>query len=465
LFEPIRAILFSLGQIAAFDDNKLESTNNLKRQLGLRTAVALIVGEVIAAGIFLTPAGMTKSLGSPFWLLVVWVAMGAAALCGAFCYAELAGRFPAAGGGYVYLREAFGRPIAFLYGWKVFLVLDPGLTAALAVGLASYASYRLPMSPVSQKATGIAAVLILAAANIVGVRLGARVIQALTAVKLILLSLLAAWGLLSMQGTWNNFHPLVAQHTGSDPLILGLAAGLVGGFFAFGGWWDVSKMAGEMRDPRRDLQRALFVGILIVTFFYILMSAVFVYLVPTNLINPDSAFVAQVGEVLGGPIGGRIVSSIVVVIIFGSLAAYLMVAPRVYYALASDGLFFRQVARVHPRFGTPALAIALQATFASILVAIGNFDQIVAYFFFVTVLFLALTIVAVFVLRLRHGRPEGYAATLYPLSPIIFLVIIGILLFLLAMKNPKQSFLGVAVVLCGLPFYYLLFRKKKSVGL
>jgi APA family basic amino acid/polyamine antiporter len=440
----------------------LGSNEQLKRQLGVRTAIALIVSEVIAVGIFLYPAKMARSLGSPFWLLVVWLAMGLAALCGGFTYAELASRFPQAGGGYVYLREGYGRAIAFLYGWKVFLVLDPGLTAALAVGLAGYAAHVVALSPLQQKVVAIGAVMVLAGANIIGVRFGARVIQGLTVIKLLLLLLIALWGALSDQGNWANLHPFVAQQVGADPLTIGLAGGLVGAFFAFGGWWDVSKMAGEMREPRRDLPRALVAGIAIVTIFYILMSLVFMYLVPSFLIATDGAFVAQLGSVLGGPIGERIVSAFVVAIIFGSLGAYLMVAPRVYYAMASDGLFFRRVSEVHPRLGTPAVAIALQAVFASILVAVGNFDQIVGYFFFVTILFVAVTVAAIFVFRRRDGAPEGYSATLYPLSPIVFSVIVSILLVLIAMRDPRQSFLGVGVVLLGLPIYYLLFRKRRT---
>src|SRR5882724_2949042 len=153
---------------------------NLKRQLGLRTATALIVGEVIAVGIFLTPAGMAKSLGSPVWLLIVWLIMGAMALCGALCYGELAARFPEAGGGYVYLREAYGRPVAFLYGWMALLVMDPGLTAALAVGMAGYAGYIFKLSPIGLKVIAIATILLIAVINTLGVRIGAGVLRELT---------------------------------------------------------------------------------------------------------------------------------------------------------------------------------------------------------------------------------------------------------------------------------------------
>ena len=272
----------------------------LKRQIGIRTATALVVGEVIAVGIFLTPAGMAKSLGSPLWVLVVWLVMGAMAVCGALCYGELAARYPQAGGSYVYLREAYGRPVAFLYGWMALLVMDPGLTAALAVGMAGYAGYIFNLSPIGMKAVAIAAIVLLAAINIRGVRLGAWLMRWLTVLKLGLLSFLLLWGFGFQLGNWSNFTPFVAQRAQSTPLLPALAGGLVAAFFSFGGWWDVTKLAGEVRDPARTLPRALLYGVVIVTLVYILTSAVFFYLVPLEAVTSGETFAAQAGEVLFG---------------------------------------------------------------------------------------------------------------------------------------------------------------------
>jgi len=199
----------------------------LKRQIGLGTATALIVGEVIAVGIFLTPAGMAKSLGSPVWLLIVWLLMGGMALCGALCYGELAARFPEAGGGYVYLREAYGRPIAFLYGWMALLVMDPGLTALLAVGLASYVGYIFGLSSSGLKAVAIGSILFVALVNMRGVRLGGWMIRWLTILKLGLLAFVIIWGFGLRAGHWSNFTPLVAQRPGSEALLGALAGGIV----------------------------------------------------------------------------------------------------------------------------------------------------------------------------------------------------------------------------------------------
>ena len=233
----------------------------MRRQVGLGSATAIVAGEMIAVGIFLTPAAMIKTIGSPLWLLLVWVAMGLMALCGAICYGELARRFPEAGGGYVYLREAYGNRLAFLYGWMCFLVMDPGITAALAVGMTSYAGYVVPLSPVPAKAIATGSIVALAAANIVGIRIGAALMRWLTLVKLGSLAAIAVWGLGLRFGDWGNLLPFVGQRPGSAPLPAALAGGIVAAFFSFGGWWDVSKIGGEIRDPVRTLPRALTLGV------------------------------------------------------------------------------------------------------------------------------------------------------------------------------------------------------------
>ena len=384
------------------------------------------------------------------------------ALCGALCYGELAARFPEAGGGYVYLREAYGRPIAFLYGWMALLVMDPGLTAALAVGLASYVGYIFKFSPASLKAVAIGSIVFVALVNIRGVRLGGWLISWLTILKLSLLGLLIIWGFGLRLGHWSNFTPLVAQRPGSDSLPAALAGGLVGAFFAFGGWWDLSKLAGEVRDPERTLPRALIYGVTILTVVYILTSAVFIYLVPLDQVTSGETFAAQAGDVLFGRLGGQVLSGIVIVAVLGSLAAVVMSAPRVYFAMARDGLFIPAAAAIHPRYGTPARAIMIQATLASVLVLVGTFNTIISYFIFVVVIFIALTVAALFVLRRCAPQTIAYRTPGYPVTPIIFLLLIGLLLFLLGGHNPREAMLGVGVVALGLPVYYVLFRGRRT---
>jgi APA family basic amino acid/polyamine antiporter len=418
---------------------------------------ALVIGEVVAVGIFLTPATMARTLGSPLWLLLVWLLMGAMALSGALCYGELAARLPDAGGGYIYLREAYGRGLAFLYGWKCLLVMDPGITAALAVGLAAYVGYIVPLSPNAAKAVAVASIAGAALVNMVGVGIGARLMQWMTAFKLGALILMAVLALSLGVGHWTNFLPFVAQRAGADPLPGALAPAIVSAFFAFGGWWEIGKLAGEARNPARTLPRALALGVVSVTAIYIVTSAVFLYLVPIEAVRSNDAFAARAGQALFGRAGGTVLSIIVIVAVLGSLLALLMALPRVYYAMARDGVFLRSVAVPHRRFGTPARAIAIQATLASLLVALGTFDQILTYFVFVTVFFVGLTVAALFVLR-RRGAMAAYRTPGFPATPLFFLLLVALLLFLLLVHNPLQVLIGVAVVALGVPVYLLTVR-------
>jgi APA family basic amino acid/polyamine antiporter len=440
------------------------ATTDLRRELGLASTTALVAGECIAVGIFLTPAGMAKALGSPMWLLLVWLAVGAMTLTGALCYGELAGRFPRAGGGYVYLREAFGRRVAFLYGWMCLLVMDPGLTASLATGTAAYAAYIFHWSPAVIKLAAILAIWALCWLNILSVRLSAGFMRWITWLKLGVLGLLTVWAIIFHLGSWSNFVPFVAQRPGSLALGPALGVGMVAAFYSFGGWWEVSKITGEVRDPGRTLQRAMIFGVLLVTSVYVLISGVFLYLVPLEKVASNETFVAQVGAILFGPTGGIVFAAIVVVCVLGSLAGFVIAAPRVYYAMAKDGLFLQAVARLHPRFGTPAVAIAIQGAIGTLLVAVSSFQQIIAYFIFAAVLFLGLTVAGLFAIRNRSkGSGSAILTPGYPITPLIFLSFVALMLVVLALHSPLESALGVIVVLAGLPVYQVFQRRPAPV--
>ncbi len=431
----------------------------LRRRISLPAATALVVGGTIGVGIFLTPAGMATALASPAWLLLVWVFMGGAALCGALCFGELAARHPQAGGGYVYLREAFGPLPAFLYGWKSLLVMDPGLSAALATGFGAYAQAVWP--GLSPKAAAFLAIVVVAAANLAGVRLAAGIGQALALLKIALLLALVLWGLASTAGQLSHFVPFAERRPGAPPLLGALAGAVLSAFFSFGGWWEASKLAGEVREPQRTLPRALALGVVAVTLLYVAVSAVFVYLVPMEASSSSEAFAAQAGTALFGAAGGRTLAALVALCVLGSLFAFMTMAPRVYFAMASDGALPALVGRVDPRTGAPVRAIALQAVLAALLVALGTFDAIVAYFVFVTVAFLALTVAGLFRLR-RASRPTDYATPLYPLTPMLFLASVAVVLALMAAGRPREAALGVAVVALGVPVYHLLPRGQQT---
>jgi len=431
----------------------------LKRQFGMWTAAALIVGQVIAVGIFLTPAGMVKAVQSPFWLFSIWAAIGFATVCGALSYSELSARFPEAGGPYAFLREAWGPGAAFLYGWVVLLVIDPGLTAAFAVGLANYFSYIVPLSAIGQTVLAVAVVWLIGLVNIRGARAGAGMMRFLTAIKISVLLFLVLFGFLGGRGNWSNFQPFFAAPPDWTGALIG---GSIGAFFAFGGWWDGTRIAGEIRDPQKNLPRALLIGVGVLTALYILISAVFYYLVPIADVKDETTFAAQAGLALFGTTGGAIFAAIVVLSVLGTLFAYLMGSPRVYYAMARDGLFFKIFGELHPKWETPHRAILIQVSLASVLIATGTFNEIVSYFFMVGIAFPALAVAGLF--RLRKQAFTGFMTPWYPFPPLVFLLVTVFVGVMLLLRDPFQSLMGVAVVIAGVPVYWLVFRQRQPTG-
>ena len=415
----------------------------------------MVVGGTIGVGIFLTPAEMAKQAGSTGLLLLVWTFLAVMALAGALCFGELASRFPEAGGSYVYLREAFGSGVAFLYGWKCLLVMDPGLTAALATGLGAYAAVLVPGAPA--KGVALAGIAIVAAANLGGVRLAAGLSQLLAVAKVAVLLSLVALGLFSGAGDPSHFAPLFTRRPESPALFPALAGAVVSGFFSFGGWWEASKLAGEVDDAPRNVPRALFLGVLTVALLYVSVSAVFLFLVPLDGMQSSETFAAQAGTVLFGAHGGTVFSAIVFLSVLGSLFAFMTMAPRVYYAMARAGAAPAWIGDLSPG-GAPVRAILLQSGLAMALVALGTFQAIVAYFVFVTVAFLGLTVAGLLVLRRRGGPRPLVEAPFHPWCAVVFLASVGVVLALLLAGRPLQAVLGVAVVALGWPVHLLRTR-------
>jgi len=413
------------------------------------------VGQVIGIGIFLTPAGMARQLGAPGLVYAMFLLAGFMALTGALCYGELASRFPEAGGAYVYLREAWGEPLAFLYGWKCLLVMDPGITAALAAGLAEYVGYLAPLDDLGRKAVAVAVIVVLAVVTVLGTRLAAGLLVLVTVLKLALLAAVVGLGFASGAVAWARVVPTLARPDGAPALLPALAGGFVSAFFSFGGWWEAARMAGEVRDPQRTLPRAFVLGILLVTAVYVLTSAVFLGLVSPEAAGSADAFAARVGEQLFGPTGGTVLALGVVVSVLGSLAAVMLLSPRLYVAAAQDGLFPAPVARLHPRYGTPFLATIVQAALAALLVVVGTFSDIVAYFVFVTVAFIAASVGSLYRLP---ASAQGFRTPLRRVTPAVFVALSAVLLGLLLLGKPKQALLGVAVVALGAPVYATLRR-------
>ena len=317
-----------------------------------------------------------------------------------------------------------------------------GITAALATGAAAYVGYIVPLGPSGARLVAIGAVGIFAVIHIIGVGPGSRVLIGLTVVKVVLIAALVGLAMASTIGGWRHFIPFVDLPAGCAAAWGALAGAYVAAFFSFGGWWEVTKVGGEVYDPSRTLPRALWLGLASVTLIYLFATAAFIYVIPIEQIRSGDAFIAQLGEALLGASGGVAIALVVLTCVLGSLGAILMFAPRLYFAMAADGLFPAAAAAIHPAFGTLARAIGIQATLASVLIVLGTFDTIVAYFVFITVVFIALTVASVFVLR---QRDPGFVVPGHPWTALVFLATVAVLLVLLALNNPLQAALGVVI--------------------
>lgn len=419
----------------------------LKRELGLTAAIALVCGESIALGIFLTPAAMAKSLGSPLLLFSVWLAMAMMAAAGTLCYAELAITLPEDGGSYVYLRHFYGERTAFLYGWMSMAVLDSGLAAALAVGATAYIAILLPAAGEFPTLTAALLLIGFAAINYRGTSIGGRFMIVVNWLKLCIIALLIVWAFVAHPPSQSHILPLATRRSGSDLLLMSIAAAYINAFFSFGGWWDVTKLAGEIREPHKNLPRALLIGVLMVTLVYIGLSAAFLHVVPLEQVSSNQAFVAQFGEALFGRTGSAVLSACVLISVLGGLSALTMAAPRVYFAMAQKGQFFAPFGELHARFNSPAKAILLQLFCSLAILSLKAFDKIISYIIFAAVLFLALTAAGVF--KLPNARRRFW----YPIAPALFILCCVAVALMIIMRNPVEAMLGIGVVCLGYPLH------------
>jgi basic amino acid/polyamine antiporter, APA family len=433
----------------AYDGSLMEQ----RRQMGLTAALSVVTGESIALGIFLTPAAMARSLGSPLLLAAVWCGMGFMTLCGAICYSELAITYPLTGGEYVYLRQGYGTRLAFLYGWMSAAVMDPGIAAALAVGAAPYVLSLFGLSPSTQIVIPALILIGLAVLNYVGTRLSRRVMTTANLLKIAVLICLVLWASISKHATVANLLPLTERRPGSEPFFAAIAGATVSAFFSFGGWWEAAKIAGEVRNPRRNMPLAFTCGVLLVTAVYLLVSASFLMVVPLEKIVSNTAFVAQFGEALFGTTGGKVLSACVLLSVLGGLMALTMAAPRVYYAMAKDGAFFAPFGKLHPRFGTPANAVLLQTSLALLVLCFGAFNRILSFIIFSAVCFLALSVTTLF------RMPQPVRRWWFPAAPMVFLLGCTIINLMILMHDPIPALVGLVIVLCGDPVRRFFFAK------
>ena len=431
-------------------------TTNRPALLGPWTATAMVVSQVVGVGIFLTPATMMRTLGSPWAALAMWVVMGTLSAAGALCFAELSTRFPKAGGSYIYLREGFGPRCAFVYGWMALLVMDPGLTAALGIGFAQYFVATLGASPALTSLVAIIAIVAFGLITLAGRGTSARTMQWTAAAKLSIVVILVVAALFKVRDA-SVAVDLVAPATFTPAA---LAASLIAAFFAFGGWWDLGRMGEEVESPRRTMPRALVGGLALVTTMYALVSVAYVFGSSGPAAGTDEAFVLRIGASLFGETAGRLLSAMVVVAVAGSLAAVLLGSPRVYVAMARDGVFPERLARFNVGRGTVPASTIVQVTIACILVLLGSFNDILGYFVPCAVFFLGLAATAIAILPRPDARADVFRAPLHPLPFVLFIVMVVAILALFITGQPRQTLLGALVVALGIPVSWVVGSRR-----
>jgi amino acid transporter len=435
--------------------------SSLPRRLGLWTSIAILVGSTIGSGIFRSPAGIAERLPGPLPLLGVWITGGVFALCGALTLAEVAGAFPRTGGLYVFIREGWGRLPAFLFGWAELVVIRAASLGAISTTFAEYSlrvlGYDPAAAPYSDYVHYVAAVAIAVTAgfNYVGVRWGALVQNVTTLAKYggLLFIILLAFAIGLPRSGGGNFTP--ASPAGSFGIApFGLA--LVSVLWAFDGWADLSFVGGEVKNPRRNLPRALIVGTLAVIAVYLLANLAYLAVLSVDEIARSPLVAAEVAERLVGSPGVIFVALTVMLSTFGTLNGSLFTAPRIFFAMADDGLFFRRVAAVHPRFETPYVAIALAAVLGIIFVMLRTFEQLADAFVTAIVPFYALGVASIFVLRRRGDYDPPFRVPGYPVVPAVF-VLATVYLLVNAVLDPASRWatLGVlGTIVVGIPVYY-----------
>jgi APA family basic amino acid/polyamine antiporter len=432
----------------------------LQRQLGLWSAVAVLIGSTIGSGIFRSPAGVTDKLPGPLPLMAVWVAGGLFALCGALTLAELSGAFPETGGAYVFIREGWGRMPAFLFGWSELVLIRAASLGAISTTFAEYLIRVLGHDPSAAPYSGyvhyVAAIAIALTAtfNYVGLKWGSLVQNLTTLAKyggLLFIIILAL--ALGLPKTGGHFTPAVPD--GSFHIAaFGLA--LVSVLWAFDGWADLSFVAGEVKDPRVNLPRAIIIGTVAVIAIYLLANVAYLAVMPVEEIRHSKLVAADVASRLIGQPGVVLVAATVMLSTFGTLNGTLLTSPRVFFAMADDGLFFKSVAKVHPRFGTPYVSILLVTALGVIFVLLRTFEQLADTFVTAIVPFYALAVGAIFIFRKRADYNPAFRTPLYPIVPAMFILatcfLLGNAIIDPSSRWPTLAVMGI--ILLGIPVYY-----------
>ncbi len=458
----------------------------LVRGLGVTAAIMIVAGSMIGSGIFRKPATMAGQLLSPELLIIVWILAGIITFIGALTNSEIAGMIDATGGQYVYFRKMYGDFTAFIYGWSILAVIQTGSQAAIAYVFSEYLGYfiKYPQLPESlrqihlfipvvgniypfvnfgTKAVAIICIAFLSLVNYFGVVFGGLVQTVITFIKIasiiILSILLLSFGTGSLGNIYTGFNIPSAT---SNNLIVIIGLALAGAFWAYDGWNNVTFVAGEIKDPQRNVPRALLFGTLLVMGIYVVINLAFLYVLPVNIMAKSPLVAASAAQVIFGKGGAEVISVAVIISTFGALNGSILSTARVQFAMARDNLFFKKVGSVHPKYGTPHISLLVQGIWSCVLVLSGSFDTITDYVIFAAWLFYALGAFGVFVLRKKMpDTPRPYKVWGYPYVPAIFVIFSCLFLINTLISDTKDAAMGLILILLGLPIYFYWKYKTK----
>jgi len=419
----------------------------------------MVVGTIIGASIFVQPSLVSGAVPSTSGMLLVWTAAGALTLIGALVTAELASAFPGTGGVYVFLRESYSPAVGFLWCWAMFWSMHTGIIAAIAMVCARYVGFFVPLGDTGVRVVAIGAILLLSAVNYAGVRYGTVVQTTFTIIKVAAVVVIVVAGFVAPRAV-----PTLAEASvpALVPSLRAFVTATVAGLFAFGGWHMVTYTGDETVNARRTIPRALLIGTLGVTASYIAINAAYLAVLSPAAVASSNRVAADFANRLMGSGGAAAMSALVVLSTLGAMTGIILTGPRVYLAAAHDGLLFRWIGAVHPRYGTPHHAIALQAVWASILVATGTYRALFTRVVYTEWIFFGLMTAGVFILRRRTGYAPAYRAWGYPVLPIVFIVSTAVIVFNQLASDPIESATGLLIVLAGLPIYYLRAARVQS---
>lgn len=472
----------------------MTTPTTLGKRIGFWAATSIVVGSIIGAAVFMKPSSMAMQLGSPVWLTIVWIIAGIFSLFGALVYAELGAMMPETGGIYVYFRKMFGEFVAFLYGWSAFSVINTAATAAISFVCARYLNIFLhlprfsesiehsfilplpfigdlyPLQDIGVKILAIGLILIITWLNVKSVKAGSSFQLVSTIVKILLVVLLVGGIFFSGQGDYSNFFTASSPKEGSD-LLAGFVAALTGAFFAYDGWINVTFIAGEIRQPQKNIPKSLWLGVLICIVVYLLVNQAYLYVLPVEKIAGSELVAADAIAVALGTTGSSVVAGMIVICTLGAINGNAMSTARVTYAMGKDRIFLPWAGKVHPRFETPSNALWLHATWTILFIITGSFDMLADMFVFISWIAYGLGAFGIFMLRRRMPHAERpYRIWGHPVITILFIAFSVFFLVItvynditnyLTDRQPVvNSLLGILITLIGVPLYFY-YRKKK----